>query len=389
MIYTSKRRKFKDFLKTRNWSYYFIFLVLFATVITCVFIGINKANKSKQNNETTAEFASSDITTTPTKDNMTTKGRYKIAINLSNHQISIYEWNQSKKDYSSDAIKYMTAGVNIKLVEGSYFFDEENFDKSNWYTTSSGDIYRYYTEFSDDFTFHTARYQEHNNKNSLDVVSYNTIGETVNSSGITLLCSDAKWIYENCSYSSEIFIYSDAAEPINENITVKLAVPNGLSWDPTDTSNGSTFCQTKVSDIHCVYDFVNITQFGNVDFVKNFVKATDELGNDISSYVFTDISGTFDTVESMEMTFYVADIYGNVISDTILVNVVPNEQESESESVEEETTEVSNEPVTEPTTEPTTEPLTEPTTAEPVTEPTIVNNETVTSIETTTDSNIE
>ena len=85
MIYTSKRRKFKDFLKTRNWSYYFIFLVLFATVITCVFIGINKANKSKQNNETTAEFASSDITTTPTKDNMTTKGRFKIAINLSNH----------------------------------------------------------------------------------------------------------------------------------------------------------------------------------------------------------------------------------------------------------------------------------------------------------------
>ena len=343
MIYTSKRRKFKDFLKTRNWSYYFIFLVLFATVITCVFIGISKSNKNKQSNETTTELSSSDITTAPIKDNQSAKGRYKIAINLSNHQISIYEWNQSKKEYATEAIKYMPAAINIKLVEGNYFFDEDKFDKANWYTTNSGNIYRYYTEFSDDITFHTARYQEHNNKNSLDVVSYNTIGETVNTTGITLLCTDAKWIYENCSYSSEIYIYNEPSEPINENITVKLTIPNGLTWDPTDTSNGSTFCQTKVSDIHCIYDFVNITQFGNVDFVKTFVKATDEVGNDISSYVFTDISGTFDTVESLEMTFYVADIYGNVISDTILVNVVPNE--------------------------PVTEPVTEPATAEPVTEP--------------------
>ena len=416
MIYTSKRRKFKDFLKTRNWSYYFIFLVLFATVMTCVFIGISKADHNKTDNPTTAPIVS-DNDTTSDESNPVAKGNYKICINLGNYQVSIYEWDQVLSEYNSTPVKCMPAGINIKLVEGEYTFNEEDVTKSNWYTTNSGDIYRYYTAYSDEFIFHTARYQEHNNKNSLDVISYNSIGKTVNTSGITLLCSDAKWIYENCSSSSVVYVYNAPDEPISELITKIIPIPNGLTWDPSDTSNGSTFCPTKVETIKCVYDFVNITQHGNVDFVKNFVKATDEFGTDISSYVFTDLKGTFDEVESIEMNFYVADLYGNVITDSIIVNVIANEQDTEPEdestlegttteptteapTKEQETTttstEVPTEPPTEPSTEAPTEPETEPPT-EPVTEPptdsateeNIAESTTEPSVEPQTDIDIE
>ena len=397
MIYTSKRRKFKDFLKTRNWSYYFIFIVLFATVMTCVFIGISKSDHNKTDNPTTEpSIADNDTTTDEATPNA--KGNYKICINLGNYQISIYEWDQTLSEYGSSPVKCMPAGINIKLAEGEYSFTDADITKSNWYTTNSGDIYRYYTAFSDEFIFHTARYQEHNNKNSLDVVSYNTIGKTVNTSGITLLCSDAKWIYENCSSSSIVFVYNTPDEPISEFITQIIPIPDGLTWDPSDNSNGSTFCPTKVATIKCVYDFVNITQHGNVDFVKNFVKATDEYGNDISSYVFTNLKGTFDEVESIEMNFYVADLYGNVITDSIIVNVIPNEQETDAEeesTSQNETTETSTdkptvaptEPQTEASTqepettpeaptEPVTEPVTEPPTENPAEVPTDASNET-------------
>ena len=392
MIYTSKRRKLKDFVKTRNWSYYFIFLVLFATVIACIFIGIKKAEKNKNSENSTSvadnESISQDIETQP----INSKGRFKININLANCQISVYEWNSSKKEFSETAIKYMPAGINNTLTEGTYSFKEQDFQKNNWYTSNDGNIYRYYTGFSDTISFHTALYEEHNNKNSLNVNSYNTIGTLQESSGITLLCSDAKWIYENCSYSSEIHIYSDESEAISSNITTIIPVPDGLTWDPSDKSYGSTFSSNKVATIHCVYDFVNINQHANVDFVKTFVKATDEYGNDISSYVFSSLKGTFDTIESLEMTFYVADIYGNVISDSIIVNVVPREDETEAEpdsstdseiteteteSSPENTTEIDTGTATEPVTDPSAEATTEAST-ESVTDATPVTNTEIT-----------
>lgn len=420
MIYTSKRRKFKDFVKTRNWSYYFIFLVLFVTIIACVFIGISKSDKNKTTEPTEEVTIADSNTESNTVVDTSEKGKFKICINIGNYQVSVYDWNDSKDEYNATAIKYMPAAVNIKLTEGTYSFVKEDLNKSNWFTTNSGEIYRYYTAFSDEIIFHTARYKEHNDKNSLDVISYNNIGQSMNAPGITLLCSDAKWIYENCSYSSEVYVYNDPDEAINENITPIIPVPDGLTWDPTDTSSGSTFCQNKVGTIKCIYDYVNINYNGNVDFVKTFVKAYDEYGNDISSYVFTTLTGTFDTVESLEMTFYVADIYGNIISDSIIVNVVPTEEASESDTeseneteeesasetettksseeitvapTEENTTaanaEIPTEVVTEPTTELSTEAPTEATT-EDITEPTTegeTNEATeTTSIDSTEDS---
>ena len=370
MIYTSKRRKFKDFLKTRNWSYYFIFLVLFATIMTCVFIGISKADKNKTDNPTTAPGVTDNNVTTDEDAKPIAKGNYKICVNLGNYQISIYEWDPTTSEYGKNPIKCMPAGININLPKGEHSFKEDEVSKSNWYTTNSGDIFRYYTIFSDDIVFHTARYQEHNNKNSLDVISYNSIGKTVYSDGITLLCSDAKWIYENCSASSIVYIYDDPDEAISETITQIMSIPNGLTWDPSDTSNGSTFCPTKVATIKCVYDYVNINQHANVDFVKTFVKATDEYGNDISSYVFTDISGKFDEIESLEMNFYVADLYGNVITDSIIVHVVPTENESETPEDESASDEASSEEATEPSTDASKEENTTGNTEKPTEPPT-------------------
>ncbi|MGN0374391.1 MAG: hypothetical protein ACI4EN_02740 [Butyrivibrio sp.] len=341
MIYTSKRRKLKDFVRTHNWKYYILFLILFITVITTVIIIASRNNDRKSSETTSAAIESFGLSPSSDEPVYSVKGRYRICVNTSTNLISIYEWDGS--EYSSNAVKCMTAVLCPNLKTGEYTFDDTSLIKSIWYS-SSGVYYRYLSNFDNKIIFHSAEYEVNNDKNSLNVNSYDGLVNVYNNRpaqsdfGIVLLCSDAKWIYENCSYASEIVIFSEAETNVQPSTPV-IPIPNGLTWDPTDDSNGSPYCQTKLKSLNCTIEQAKTTVGAGSDFLLQFVKAFDESGKDVSSYAYTTFKGNFNKPGTFEVEFLIADIYGSVLSDTIKVNVNEPETSHEPETtVEQETT---------------------------------------------------
>lgn len=368
MVYTSKRRKFKDFVRTNNWRYYIIFLLIFATLVTSVVIITSKKQNGKNNPTNNTLDIQSNTTTPITNDNNTNvRGRYKIDINTAINQISIYEWDNNNESYKTEVYKYMPVAPDKSIEAGEYSFTSDDMIKETWYTTQEGKHYRYTTNFSDAISFHSAEFSAYNDKNSLVLDSYNCIGKSDSTDGFLLLCSDAKWIYENCSYASEITIYNDDTEVVSTEITKVINLAPGLFWDPTDTSKSSPYCPTEIKELKSLYDNVTVVPGTDIANLFKYVKAIDSNDKNVSSYIYTNTSGKLDEIKSYSIIFYIADIFGNIYSVELIVDVVepepPTEDESETaedESVENESDENTENP-TEDTTEPPSESTSEPT----------------------------
>lgn len=362
MVYTSKRRKFKDFVRTNNWRYYIIFLLIFATLVTSVVI-ITSKKQNEKNNPTNNTLDIQSNTTTPiTNDNNTNvRGRYKIDINTAINQISIYEWDNNNESYKTEVYKYMPVAPDKSIEVGEYSFTSDDITKETWYTTPEGKHYRYTTNFSDAISFHSAEFSAYNDKNSLVLDSYNCIGKSDSTDGFLLLCSDAKWIYENCSYASEVTIYNDDSESVSTQVTKVIELAPGLSWDPTDNSSSSPYCPTAIKEFKCIYDNITVNPGTDIANLFKYVKAIDSDDKNINSYIYTNTSGKLDEIKSYSITFYIADIFGNVFSDELIVEVVepepPTEDVSEGENESESTddTELPSEDDDENVTDPTEE----------------------------------
>ena len=342
MVYTSKRRKFKDFVRTNNWRYYLIFLLIFTTLVVSVVI-INRKNLNEKNNPTnnTTDIPSNSIQDNKDNSNVNVRGRYKLSINIAINQISVYEWDNSTKSYKTEACKYMPVAPDKNVEAGDYTFTSDSMTKETWYTSSNGKHYRYTTVFNDNISFHSAEFSKKNDKNSLLKDSYNCIGTSKSSEGFLLLCTDAKWIYENCSYASEVTIYSDDSESVSTQITKVIELAPGLSWDPTDNSSSSPYCPTAIKEFKCIYDNITVNPGTDIANLFKYVKAIDSDDKNINSYIYTNTSGKLDEIKSYSITFYIADIFGNVFSDELIVEVVepepPTEDVSEGENESEST----------------------------------------------------
>lgn len=360
MVYTSKRRKFKDFVRTKNWHYYIIFLLIFATLVVSVLIITKKNNNDNNNtNNNTTNSIENSITNVSNDISKNVKGKYKICVNTAIYQISIYEWDVDNSCYKNDACKYMPVSYDQDINVGKYNFSSEDLVKETWYTTPEGKHYRYATNFNNNISFHTAEFSIYNDKDSLVAESYNNIGVSKTSDGFVLLCADAKWIYENCSYASEVIIYSDNTETISSNITKKINLAPGLLWEPTDFSNSSPYCQTEISEISCIYDYITVLPGTDIANLYKYVKAVDVDNKNINSYIYTTQSGTLNNIQSYTITFYIADSYGNVLSDNLLVNVEEPEKPTEEETTEDESNESESDENQEPSSEDTSEDSTE------------------------------
>lgn len=352
MVYRSKRRKFNDFVRTHNWKYYLLFLIIFVTIITTVVIIATKSKPKNSTEITTTTNIQLEETTVSEETDTTIKGKYLISINTANNIISIYSWNSEIEKFSSSPVKEMPAALPTDMAEDEYSFSKDDLSKSIWYEEDSAEFYRYYLDFNGKFKFHSAQYTANGNKNSLNTDSYNCIGKQPSENGILLLCSDARWIYENCSYATEIQIVSDETSESDEIINSIISIPEGLSWDPTDSDSDSPFCQTILKDFNCTIQYATLPVGVGTEPLFKYVKAYDENGTDVSSYVYTTWTDTFTTPGKYEIPFFIADIYGNVLSDTIIVTVnKPVEETTEAVEETDEATEPTDETieVTKPT----------------------------------------
>ncbi len=362
MVYTSKRRRFRDFLKTRNWKYYAAFFLFFiALIAVIVVINYRYRNNSNKQNTTVEETTTSNDVLDESNNSI---GRYKLSINMAVNQITVYNWIEDEAAYSEQPCRYMICSVNQSLKEGSYSSVNSTSVKNSWINDSDETFYRYYTDYGNGISFHTAKYSENKNKNSLVIADYNTIGQSSENSGITLLCDDAKWIYENCSNDSEIYIYSDDTEEISDTVNDIITIPAGITWDPTDYSSGSPWCQTKLQSISANNKVTVVSNIAESQLL-NYVTALDEDNNNVNVYVY--ITGKYDLSKAgtYSITYNIADIYGSYLtkSVTLIVEEAPTQEETTTEEETtsiEETTSAKEEETTTNTEEPASEDETEP-----------------------------
>lgn len=321
MVYRSKRRKFNDFVRTHNWKYYLLFLIVFVTIVAAVVIIAFKTKTSESTENTTTTPQPSETENVTGEQNINVKGKYLISINTANNIISIYSWDADTENFSSSPVREMPAAFPDNIEEDEYSFSKDDLAKTIWYHAETDGFYRYQSDFGGKFIFHSARYFADGNKNSLDIDSYNSIGSSTSSNGFLLLCSDARWIYENCSYASEIQVIFDESISSDNIKSSIIPIPDGLSWDPTDTADDSPFCQTVLKEFNCTIQYATLPAGVGTEPLFKFVKAYDENGTDVSSYVYTTWTETFVSAGTYVIPFYIADIYGNVLTDTINVTV--------------------------------------------------------------------
>ncbi len=371
MVYISKRRNFKSFLQNRNLKYYLAVLLLFLVAIAVIIV-ISKRKTSDNNDKSDA----SETTTTPeasdSSDSEASIGKYKLSINLDNCQITVYPYNADTEDYGTVPYKYMLCSINKQITEGSYTSKSDVVLKNTWLnsTTEAGVAYRYVSDFGNDIAFHSAGYSRISDKNSLVVDYYNSIGGMSDYYGITLLVSDAKWIYENCASDSEIVIYSDADEKISDIISSLINIPAGITWEPTDSSTGTPWCPVKVKSLDCPAQIDVSVNFA-AEMLRSFATALDDNNNNANTYVY--VTGSYDVTKpgTYTITFNFIDKFGGFLqkSSQLVVNEQATTQEetttiTETTAVTAQTTAPAEETnSTEETTAETTTTETEPTTS--------------------------
>ena len=344
MVYTSKK-SFKDFIKSRNNKFYIAILLIFVAVVTITVITISRSKKNNTTDVTKSEILttqeeSSEIFTTEPD----TVGIYNIKINLANCVITIMDYE------NNCVVRKIPCSVSSTIKEGEYISVSEKSFRMTWYDDDDA-FYRYYINFGNDISFHSCRYSERLNKNSLNVNDYIQIGKISELSGITLCIDDAKWIFENCSADSKIIVYSDAKENVKLDL---ISIPNGITWDPTDISDGTPWSKATIKSLDCP-DKIEIPFNSDINIIRNQIKAIDINNNDISTYVI--IYGEYDLKKAgdYQITLQIADIYGNLLTKNLIISVMEEETEMETESETETETVSKTEKETEQESEITTE----------------------------------
>lgn len=335
MIYSSKRNKFKNFIKTRNMKYYVAFLALLAAVIVMVIV-ISHNNRQPEDAPSGAEELSvtdTDYETSETEAPITAVGKYKLRVNLSTHMVSIHEWSSAASAFDEKPFKFMICSVNGDIKAGEYPGISDN-SRELWH--SENDLfYRYHVRFNDNISFHSAAYEKRNDAGSILPESYEKLNFGNSEYGITLLLADAKWIYENCSGESVIELYDGTDEvPDEASYNRYISLPEGVRWDPTDTASDSLWCRTRIKSLTSP-DILSLKINTPAEFMMSFAKALDENDSDVSACIY--ITGTYDNSKPglYAVTYNLIDIYGNHLTKNVYVTI--EEPETETQSVQETT----------------------------------------------------
>ncbi len=261
--------------------------------------------------------------------------------------MTAYEWDAQSEKFSENAARHMLfAARNIKTGDFAAPYDKTS--KSAWASSERKDrFYRYATSFGGKIVFHSPDYDTQGDRNSLIAESYEAIGDRGAediSDGITLTVADARWIYENCSFESEIKIYTDKNEQAGAPANRIIPIPEEIKWEPTDSSHGTPWCQTEIEELTAPPVF-ELSLGAPVSVVLGSARALDKSGGDVSEYVY--ISGEYgiDKAGIYSLTYNLIDIFGNHLQKPLKLTI--KEPETENTSVSGEST---SENVSEPET---------------------------------------
>jgi len=102
-----------------------------------------------------------------------------------------------------------------------------------WRWLNMGVWAQYVTQFYGDYLFHSTLYWEAN-ANTLLSDDYNMLGLPASHGCVRLCVTDAKWMYDNCSYGTAVTIENDYSSPGPLGRPDPIRVSPGTDRDPTD-----------------------------------------------------------------------------------------------------------------------------------------------------------
>ena len=111
-------------------------------------------------------------------------------------------------------------------------------EKLRWLTTFTPNSYaQYATRITGHILFHSIPYGALTS-DSLNAEAYAALGTNASIGCVRLLCTDAKWIYDNVPAGT---VVKYVTSPRDEDKLAELAAPALVSgnWDPTDPADGN------------------------------------------------------------------------------------------------------------------------------------------------------
>ena len=150
--------------------------------------------------------------------------------------IKVYKWSNYLIIYAKDEwgnytvpVKAMICSCGNATPTGTYYSP----NKFRWLTMVGGSKAQWCTQILGDYLFHSVPYRIQDPTTLYVGSMYNWLGTTQSLGCIRLQAGDAKWIYDNCSLGTEIFISAYETEgPISKPAFEPL--PSWHTWDPTD-----------------------------------------------------------------------------------------------------------------------------------------------------------
>lgn len=150
--------------------------------------------------------------------------------------IKVYKWSNylivfAKDEYGNYTVpvKAMIASCGNATPTGTYYSPM----KFRWLTMVGGSKAQWCTQIMGDYLFHSVPYRIADPTTLYTDLMYNYLGTTQSLGCIRLQAGDAKWIYDNCSLGTEIYITPyEYGGPIDKPLFTPI--PSWHTWDPTD-----------------------------------------------------------------------------------------------------------------------------------------------------------
>ena len=150
--------------------------------------------------------------------------------------IKVYKWSNYLIVYAKDEygnytvpVKAMITSCGNNTPEGTYYSP----NKFRWLTMVGGSKAQWCTQISGDYLFHSVPYRIADPTTLYTDIMYNYLGTTQSLGCIRLQAGDAKWVYDNCSLGTEIYItpYESSGPIAKPGFS---PIPSWHTWDPTD-----------------------------------------------------------------------------------------------------------------------------------------------------------
>lgn len=144
--------------------------------------------------------------------------------------VIVYEKDENGEPGRIVNVFLCSPGRNNWTITGHY----GAYDREVWLGLMGGVSGHYATLIKGDFLFHSVPYRGGCN-DRLKAEEYNKLGEPASAGCIRMAVSDAKWIFDNCVYGTEVYLFDSEELPVQKPVGIQIDVesPNA-GWDPTD-----------------------------------------------------------------------------------------------------------------------------------------------------------